>query len=229
MAAQDLTTLANLKLWLPITSTNTNDDATLSRLITAVSMDFQRATRRPDLLQTDYIEVHQGDGSTRMIAFHWPIVAIASLIVGGLDIGESFDKVEPGWYIDSDIDPERIWNVYLNGYCYTDGAPVAIEYSAGYTPPGGYGLGGDILLPGDIEQAVIDWCAYRYKMRPNIGVNARRSTEGDSDQTSLLDAPPNVLEVIERYKRCVPSVDRRDDERQERMAQPPIRRVPKRK
>jgi hypothetical protein len=73
-------------------------------------------------------------------------------------------------------------------------------------------------LPGDIEQAVLDWCAYRYKQRPNVGVTARRSVQGESSQPEVIDAPPNVLEVIERYKRCVPSVDRRGEAREERMA-----------
>ena len=50
MAANDLTTLATLKQWLPIASGTTTDDATLAQLITGVSMDFQRATARPDLL-----------------------------------------------------------------------------------------------------------------------------------------------------------------------------------
>src|ERR1700679_2456733 len=117
MAAQDLTTLPTLKLWLPITSNNTNDDTSISRLITATSMDFQRAIKRPDLLQAEYTEVHQGDGARRMIAFHWPITAIESLDVGGVTISESADKIEPGWYIDQDIDPERIFEIYLNGYC----------------------------------------------------------------------------------------------------------------
>lgn len=207
MAVGDLTILANLKLWLPINSTTTSDDDTIARLITAVSSDFTRATKRPDLLTSTYEEVHQGDGSTRMIAFHWPITAITSLTIGGTTIAESSDKIQPGYYIDKDIDPERIWNIYLIGGCFTDGAAVALNYAAGYE-----------VVPEDIEQAVIDWCSYRYKNRPNVATTQRRSTEGESIQTELLDAPPNVLSVIERYKRKFPSTDRRDDEREERVA-----------
>ena len=99
MAAQDLTQLATLKSWLPITSTNTNDDATLARLITAVSVDFGRATMRPDLLQASYTEVHQGDGASRLIAFHWPVIAITSLSVAGSAIAASPDKMQNGYYI----------------------------------------------------------------------------------------------------------------------------------
>jgi hypothetical protein len=217
MAAQDLTTIATLKLWLPITSTNTNDDASISRLITAVSQDFQRATGRPDLLMADHTEVHQGDGSSRMIAYHWPVISIATLTVGGSAIAASSDKIGNGWYIDEDIDPERIWNVYLNGYTFVDGLAVALDYTAGYVQPGQTVESGQIALPGDIEQAVIDWCTFRYKQRPNVSATQRRSTEGESTESPILDAPPNVLQVIERYKRCFPSIDRRADEREERM------------
>ena len=220
MAAQDLTTLATLKAWLPINMSTTTDDPTLERLITAVSMDFERATRRPDLLLADYAEVHQGDGSTRMIAFHWPVCSVDSLVVAGATIPVSSDKIAPGYYVDEDIDPERIWNIYLIGSCFTDGAAVQLDYGAGYVQPGGTVDTGQFALPEDIEQAVLDWCAYRYKMRPNVGATARRSTEGESSQVELLDAPPNVLQVIERYTRKFPSIDRRGDEREERMAKP---------
>lgn len=223
MAIQDLTLLATLKEWLPINSGTTTDDATIARLITAASMDFQRATKRPDLLLAAYTEVRQGDGSSRMIAYHWPVCAVESLAIGGVTIGASADKIANGYYLDEDIDPERIWNVYLNGYCFTDGAAVSFDYEAGYVQPGESVGTGQFALPEDIEQAVIDWCAYRYKNRPNVGVTARRSVQGESSQPEQLDAPPNVLEVIERYKRCFPSIDRREDEREERMVKPSYR------
>lgn len=218
MAAQDLTTKDNLKLWLPVKSDITTDDATLARLITATSQDFMRATKRPDLLQASYAaEVHQGDGGSRLIAFHWPIISVTSLAVGGSAITASADKVAAGYYFDLDIDPERNFNLYLNGFCFTDGAAVVLAYKAGYVQPGAPPGTGEIALPGDIEQGVIDWCGYRYKQRPNVATTQRRSTEGEQVGVEVVDAPPNVLEVIERYKRCFPSLDRREEERDERM------------
>jgi len=223
MALQDLTTLPTLKQWLPVASTNNNDDTTLARLLTAVSMDFLRATRRPDLLLSTYTEVHQGDGSSRLVAFHWPIVAVTDLTIAGSEVTASADKIALGYYIDADIDPERIWQVYLNGYVFTDGAAVKLTYSAGYVQPGTTPTAGQIALPGDIEQAVIDWCGYRYKQRLNVGVSSRRSTEGETAHLEIIDAPPNVLQVIERYKRELPSTDRRIQEREERLAKPYLR------
>jgi hypothetical protein len=223
MAAQDLSQLATLKLWLPLASGNTNDDVTLSRLLTGVSMDFMRATKRPDLLMANYTEVHQGDGSSRMIAFHWPIISVTTLTIGGAAISASSDKIQNGYYLDQDIDPERIWNLYLNGFVFVDAVPISLAYIAGYLQPGTAPTGTQIALPEDIEQAVLDWCAYRYKERPNVGATQRRSVQGESAQTEMIDAPPNVLQVIERYKRDVPSVDRRKEDREERMARPNLK------
>jgi hypothetical protein len=226
MAAQDLTTKDTLKLWLPIASANSSDDATIARLITAVSVDFMRATRRPDLLRATYTEVRQGDGGRRMITYHWPIVAVTTLTVNGSAIAASSDKIVNGYYFDTDIDPERIWQLYLNGYTFTDAAPVKIDYAAGYVQPGGAIVTGDIALPEDIEQAVIDWCAYRYKERPQVASTQRRSNQGESVQSQLIDAPPNVLQVIERYKRQLPSTDRRAEAREERV-QRAVPRMPR--
>lgn len=203
----DLTTLANVKQWAPIASTTTSDDTLISRLITACSNDFQRATLRPDLLEADYTEVQNGDGSSRMTLFHWPINEITTLTIGGTAVAASPDKIQPGYYVDEDIDPERVYQLYLIGQCFTDGAAVSIQYSAGYE-----------TTPDDIEQAVIDWIVYRYKGRPNAGASRRRSSEGEGVDVEQVDAPPTTLAVIERYKRRLPSVNRRLDEMLQRQA-----------
>jgi hypothetical protein len=217
MAANDLTTLATLKQWLPINSSTVTDDPTIERLITATSQDFMRATNRPDLLLADYTEVRQGDGGHRLVLYHLPIVAVTTLKIATVTIPVSADKIEAGYFFDADIDPERVFNLYLIGSVFTDLAAVQIAYSAGYVQPGETVETGQIALPGDIEQAVIDWCAYRYKQRPNVGATQRRTSEGESVQVAAVDAPPNVLQVIERYKRTLPSLDRRAEEREERM------------
>src|SRR5690349_8883351 len=98
----DLTTLQNLKQWLPIPSNTTAEDPILSRQITATSADFMRSTNRPDLLTAQYTEVRNGDGGARMILYHWPITAITSLAVNGVTVAPSADKIAPGFYFDTD-------------------------------------------------------------------------------------------------------------------------------
>jgi hypothetical protein len=196
----DLTVLSDVKLWLPIPPGTVSEDPILSRLITATSNDFMRATGRPDLLAAAYTEVRQGDGGSRLTMYHWPINSVASVTVAGAAVAASADRVAAGYYVDEDVDPERAWTLYLVGSRFTDSAAVQVDYNAGYT-----------TAPGDIVQAVIDWVVYRYKGRPNV-TTARRSQEGDSVQVDQLDVPANVKDVITRYTRKVPGVDRRAEE-----------------
>jgi hypothetical protein len=208
----NLTTLANVKEWLPIPTSTTSSDALLTLLITQVSDDFMRATLRPDLLQADYTEVQEYDGGRRFTTYHWPINEITSLSIGGITVTASPDKVQSGYYVDEDIDPERIYEVYLIGQTLPDGGAIEISYSAGYT-----------TTPPDIESAVIEWIAYRYRGIPNTGLSRRRSTEGENIDVIEVDAPPTTKAVIERYRRKLPCVNRRDDEIEQKAAS----RVPK--
>lgn len=208
MAVNDLTTLVNVKMWLPIPTSQTSEDLTLARLITATSEDFMRATKRPDLLTASYSEVREGDGSARMILRHWPITAVTTLSVAGVAIAASANKIAPGWYFDADLDPELLWELYLAGYTFADGATIQIGYTAGY-----------VTVPGDIEQAVIDWVAYRYKGRPTVGIAQTKfgGREGDEVKTEQVDIPLSTQSVIEKYRREIPTLDRR----KEKMAQQP--------
>jgi hypothetical protein len=199
----DLTTLTAVKAFLPIASTNVNDDPSITALIKACSADFLRATGRPDLLADDYEEVREGDGGQRICLYHWPINDIDTLKIGGVTIPVSANKIAPGYFFDQDIDPERSFNLYLIGQAFTDTAAIEINYNAGYE-----------TAPFDVSQAVAEWVAQRYKQRPNIGTQTQRSVEGDSIQQTESAAPANTLACIERYMRRIPSVSRRYDNEQ---------------
>lgn len=207
----DLTTLENVHAWLPIPVTTTVEDPLLSRLITATSMDFQRATMRPDLLQATYTETRQGDGGYRMILRHWPITEVSTLSIAGVSVPASTDQIQPGYYFDTNLDPERCFELYLAQMTFSDGAPVVVKFTAGYA-----------TVPGDIEQAVIDWVVYRYKGRPNVGASQRKSMEGrglgDTVEVENIDAPLSTKAVIERYRRKIPSLDRRGERMAMQMA-----------
>lgn len=200
----DLTTLAKVKAWLPIVASTTSEDTLLSGLITSTSADFMRSIRRPDLLTATYTEIREGDGANRLLLRHWPITAVSLLTIGGVTINPSTDQIAPGWYLDVDIDPERLNQLYLAVYNFLDGATIVVEYAGGYS-----------AVPADIEQAVIDWVVYRYKGRPNVGTVSRRSTEGEDVRVEALDAPTTTKAVIMRYCRELPSIDRRGDDRQQ--------------
>jgi hypothetical protein len=112
-----------------------------------------------------------------------------------LPIPESTNDVQPGWWIDSDVDPERRYELYLDGkvYVFIDQAEYSISYNAGYA-----------TVPADAAQAVIEWTAERYKGRQWIGQTSKHMVTGESVSTPESEIPASVKRVIERYRRYDP-------------------------
>jgi len=116
--------------------------------------------------------------------------------LGGLTaIPESTNDIEPGWWIDSDVDPERRYELYLDGKVFTflDEQEYSITYNAGYQ-----------TVPADAAQAVIEWTAVRYKGRQWIGETSLHMNTGESVSTPEVEIPSSVKRVIERYRRYDP-------------------------
>jgi hypothetical protein len=200
-AVFDLCLLSDVKLRLAMGTKQTADDDLLSRLITAVSYDFLREIARLDFTPAqDYTEVREGDGGNLMVLRHWPLNSVSSVTItvpnaspATTVILESTDDVMFGYWIDTDIDPERRWELYLDGYVFTDLAMVTVMYNAGYA-----------TVPQDAQQAAIEWVSYRYKTRQWIGQTSKHMAQGETVQTPDSEIPPSVKRVIERYRRYDP-------------------------
>jgi hypothetical protein len=80
-SSQDFCTLAQLKAWLGIASTNTTNDPALSMLISASSRLILSYLARPGILPATYAERYDGQGNQRILLRNWPVLAIASLYV----------------------------------------------------------------------------------------------------------------------------------------------------
>lgn len=204
MAANDLTTLQDVKAWLGVPSGQTGSDATLAELISNTSADFLRAIGRTDFLTASYTEVREGDGNCRIATRHWPITAISTITVSGTGVASSPDRVASGYYFEDELDPERVNQIYLaGGEVFTDLAPIAIAYTAGYATP-----------PLDVAQAVIDWIAARFRGRPGVAVNSQREAGGEHityDKEAAM--PATTAACAARYTRELPSLDKRGDDR----------------
>jgi hypothetical protein len=198
----DLTNLTDVKAWLAIASTLNASDGILGELITSTSADFLRAIERVDFLADTYTEVREGDGGSRMVLRHWPVTEITTLTIGGAAVEASADQIAPGYYLDAQLDPERVNQLYLVGATFTDGAQVVVAYPAGYAE-----------APGDVAQAVVEWVAMRYKGRPGAGLASQREAGGEHvtyDREAPM--PPSTTACAARYKRCWPSLNRRQDD-----------------
>lgn len=185
MAAIDLTTLANVKEYIGVTSGN--DDKLLTRMITALSAYVQSWLSRNFALQA-YVETFNGLDNTRMILNNYPIVSVASVMINGVAVPAASLPALSGW-------TGYVWTstqLALQGYTFSRGySNVIVSYTAGFS-----------VTPPDIEQAVIEVIALRYKERDRIGF-VSKSIGGETVTFSLKDLPASVQTLLLQYRRMV--------------------------
>lgn len=140
MSAGDLTSLANVKAWLSPPLTSTNDDALLTRLVSAASRFILGYLDRPVLLAQPYAETRDGLGGRTILLRQWPIVSVTSLAIdGNLVPPASAGGSAAGWLLDgwdgwSAGQPQAL---SLVGYAFARGTQnIAIGYTAGYAVTG---------------------------------------------------------------------------------------------
>jgi hypothetical protein len=184
MAANDLTTLANLEAWLGLASGNA-DEPLLSRLITAVSAYIETWCDRPFASQA-YTETRDGTGALRMAFAQTPVTAVTSVTVGGQAIPAGDAVSAPGYFFTPTM-------LTLNGYEFARGlGNVQLAYTAGFatTPP-------------EIEQACIELAAFRYRELERVGV-ASKGLAGETTSFIIKDLPPSVATILAPWRRVVP-------------------------
>ena len=182
MATGDLTSLANVKQWLNIN--NTNDDALLTRLVTAASQYIQTWLNR-QIASQSYTDIKDGNGKTKIFFNQYPVTAVTNLVIDTVTIPPSPDGIQPGYTFDARM-------LYLIGYatCIAQ-QNVSVTYTAGYatTPP-------------EIEQACIELCAFRYRERDRIGQSSV-SAAGETTAYTITDMPKSVATILSNYKRVI--------------------------
>jgi hypothetical protein len=211
----DLTSLANVKLWLGIT--DTSSDAILSRLITTESASFLKEIDRNIIAQayTETIDgsdprIRRGTGFTPWVGGaypgvglgpvsrgwaidlkNWPVIDVTSVVVDGQTIPQGSNPGQStqvdGWML---VESYRI-ELLGATYAFTGGIQnVVITYDAGYAS-----------VPSDVDQALCELVGYRYRERDRIGQRSK-SLDGGGSVSYLIDVfPPSVKAVIDSYRR----------------------------
>jgi uncharacterized phiE125 gp8 family phage protein len=180
----DLTTIANVKAWLPVTAGT--DDALLARLVSGVSAWIEEWLGRT-IKSTAYTETLNGNGKNVLALLRYPVTAVASVTIDGVAIPARAFVGGAGYYFDANY-------LYLDGYSFTKNSRqnVVVAYTAGFA-----------TTPLDLEQAAIELCALRYKDRDRIGVTSK--SIGPEHVTFFAkDFPDDVANVLWSYKRVVP-------------------------
>jgi len=179
----DMTTLANVKQYLGVTASD--DDALLSRLITAVSEGFESCLNRV-ISSAPYTEFRDGNGKGVMMFANMPATAVSSVKIDGLAIPAAPDFTGYGFRFDESL-------LMLNGAVFDKGRRnIEIAYTAGY-----------VTTPKDLEQACIEVVALRFKERDRIG-HQSKSIGGETVTFITAEAPKSVLATLGWYKKVVP-------------------------
>ena len=141
MPASDLAVLADVKAWLSGSSgIGSTDDVLIGRLITDVGGAITAYLGRPSLTPRAYSERLDGNGKTRLVLRHYPVLQLASLVIDNVALpaapipaaGASFAKgylLEP-W---DGLPPGRPQALDLFHAHYCRGRQnVVVGYNAGY-------------------------------------------------------------------------------------------------
>lgn len=175
-----LTTLAKLKQYLGITSTN--DDAMLTELLASAEA-FVLSYIDTNIEVQPFSERYNGTGSTGLVPDHTPIQSVTSLKVDGMVISPSAAHGQPGYFFDSTM-------IVLRGYKFTRGRlNVELSYTAGYPQ-----------VPADVTQAVNYIAAQMYKRKDRIGVSSKTIGQ-ESISYDANDLDTKSAKILNAYKR----------------------------
>lgn len=179
MAADDFTTLAEVKAWLGIDSGDTTQDTQLGALITAVSADIRTFTNRDIYPVKSYAAMINGNGRQAIVLPNDPITAVALLKVNGADIPARQDVTGSGYVFDGAA-------IHLSGYTFTQGVKnVQISYSAGRA-----------AIPGDIGRAALEWAGWRYREKQHIGISSKGIGPESVSFANTSNSMPESAELI---------------------------------
>jgi uncharacterized phiE125 gp8 family phage protein len=183
MAAPDLTSTADVKAWLGITTSA--DDTVLAALVTAVSMWVQNTIGRQIASQT-YTEVRHGRNKGALMLNNYPVTSITSIAMNGSAIAARSTFGAAGYYLADDT-------IYLDGGLTFDRGigNISITYVAGYA-----------TIPADIAQATKQLVALRYREKDRIG-QVSKSILGETVSFDMKDLPNDVRLVLNNYQRRV--------------------------
>lgn len=194
-AASDLTTLARVKRYLKIDVGSTTDDALLGDLITSMSGWFELQIHRV-VKSRQYTELYSYpkdvtlSGRTMAVVLHnLPVISIDAVTLDGLPVVARATLDGDGYVVVN----ERLVIVgspYVGSYSwYPNVNNISVLYTAGFA-----------AVPPEIEQAVVELTAWRYKEQDRIG-QAAKTTGQETISFMPFAAPLSVTTVIDQYRR----------------------------
>lgn len=186
MAAGDLTDLATVHIAAGLTSNGS--DAILSALITAISAEVPNAINR-NILTAPYIENYEGNGKEQMLLRQRPVTLISSVAWFGQPALTAVGDPVAG--------TTGIWtdgrNACLVGYCFPQGLPIQISYTAGYA-----------TVPADVSYAVAELVAEEFARRQHVGESSRSANGVVTTAFDMREMHPAIMRKLNNYRHGAP-------------------------
>jgi len=199
----DLVLLDDVKAWLNMPLSNTNDDLVLQILISSFSDYVRQRTGRNNLSQiVQYTEIYDGNGNNEIFLRNPPIQSLISCTIGGYAVPFSPATNVAGVYITQELKSIAFrnsgWQLYppssIYPYCFTPGkGNVQVTYTGGYE-----------TTPWDLYEVAMKVCALNYKRKDWIDLAAKNlGVTGSTGGTRYRDwaRPPECEEVLLHYQR----------------------------
>lgn len=133
MAREAFTTLADVKAWLGISSTES--DAILQRLIYQVTAFMLNYLNRDTFLYGERTFVFDGVGSTAIMLPEWPVHDVTAVLVDGISMVQAPDQIQPGYSLQpgGPTPPGNMQNLIIRGYYFTKGQQnISVTCTTGY-------------------------------------------------------------------------------------------------
>ena len=204
--AIDLVMLNDVKNWLDIAETNTDDDALLQILITSFSRYVLNRVSRDSFNIATYTEVYDGNGAQQLFLRNYPINSVTSVQIGSYTVPQSTSITSPGWFIDMHKQ-SLVMRSYGSG-SYQQMVPYSIFPQFFYSGRGNIQViyqAGHAFLPEDLYDAVMQTVGVMYARKDWKDLASKSlSTSGGGSGTTTYRAwhlTPGVEEVIRHHTR----------------------------
>lgn len=160
--AQAITTAAEIKALGAITSTNA--DSLLNVLIPQCVQAMGSFCNR-QFTSATHTEYRDGNGGTRIMLANYPVIAVTSVNIDGVDIPQSTGFNSPGFF----AAPGSRALLLRGGYRFNAGqCNVVITLSAGYGDDGNVSP-----WPADLKLALQMFVLTRYNERTTYGISSK--------------------------------------------------------
>tara|TARA_Y100001973_G_C5147858_1_gene306407 strand:- start:290 stop:928 length:639 start_codon:yes stop_codon:yes gene_type:complete len=204
-----LVSVANVRTYLNFSSTN--QDTLIGELIEQVSEDIQNYCDRLFTAATDELEYPVGGGQYLSLK-RFPITTITHIRYNiDSDFSDSADDISSDdykyaaslkdqglvFYKRSKLKVQLSNITYASGYVWPDD-PDSLQVK--YT--GGYGNTAGVLnVPDDLKKACVIQVSYLFDRRKSLGTSNVSGQEGSLNYENVYNFLPNVLGMIDKYKR----------------------------